>query len=97
MLSFVFGVVLYRISLKATISSTRTPELVRRYSPHVASVTGACINLVVIIVLSSLYERVAIWLTDYGKRFISRLNYFNHLFVFFLKKFIELKKIMKMH
>ncbi|CAF1107106.1 unnamed protein product, partial [Rotaria sordida] len=64
-LSFVFGVVLYRISLKAAISSTRTPELVRRYSPHVASITGACINLVVIIALSSLYERLAIWLTDY--------------------------------
>lgn len=64
-LSFVFGVVLYRISLKATISSTHTPELVRRYSPHVASITGAFINLVVIIALSSLYERIAIWLTDY--------------------------------
>ncbi|CAF2736974.1 unnamed protein product [Rotaria sp. Silwood2] len=64
-LSFVFGVVLYRISIKAAISSTRTPELVRRYSPHVASITGACINLVVIIALSSLYERLAIWLTDY--------------------------------
>ncbi|CAF0829888.1 unnamed protein product [Rotaria sp. Silwood1] len=64
-LSFVFGVVLYRISIKAAISSTRTPELVRRYSPHVASITGAFINLVVIIALSSLYERLAIWLTDY--------------------------------
>ena len=67
-LSFVFGVVLYRISIKATISSTQTPELVRRYSPHVASITGALINLVVIIALSSLYERLAIWLTDYGKK-----------------------------
>ncbi|CAF1181091.1 unnamed protein product [Adineta steineri] len=64
-LSFVFGVVLYRVTIKATISSTRTPELVRRYSPHVASITGAFINLVVIIALSSLYERLAIWLTDY--------------------------------
>ena len=68
MLSFVFGVVLYRISIKATISSTHTPELVRRYSPYVASITGAFINLVVIIALSSLYERLAIWLTDYGKQ-----------------------------
>ncbi|CAF4728609.1 unnamed protein product, partial [Rotaria socialis] len=64
-LSFVFGVVLYRISIKAAISSTRTPEFVRRYSPHVASITGAIINLIVIIALSSLYERLAIWLTDY--------------------------------
>ena len=61
---------LYRISIKATISSTRTPELVRRYSPYVASITGALINLVVIIALSSLYERLAIWLTDYGKQTI---------------------------
>lgn len=74
MLSFVFGVVLYRISIKAAISSTRTPELVRRYSPHVASLTGALINLVVIIALSALYERIAIWLTDYGRKIILDIN-----------------------
>jgi len=54
------------------ISSTRTPELFRRYSPHVASVTGAFINLVVIIGLSFLYERLAIWLTDYGRKRTNR-------------------------
>lgn len=71
--------VLYRISIKATISSTRTPELFRRYSPYVASITGALINLVVIIALSSLYERLAIWLTDYGKltivKFLQNLTF----------------------
>ncbi len=66
--------VLYRISIKATISSTHTPELVRRYSPHVASITGACINLIVIIALSSLYERLAIWLTDYGRDVFSSID-----------------------
>ncbi|CAF0838748.1 unnamed protein product [Didymodactylos carnosus] len=63
-LSFVFGVVLYRISMKAAIRSTPN-EFVKRYSPHIVSITGALINLVVIIALSSLYEKIAIWLTDY--------------------------------
>ena len=73
---------LYRISIKAAISSSRTPQLVRRYSSQFASITGAFINLIVIIVLNSLYERLAIWLTDYGKNIdISIIGHFIHILI----------------
>ena len=47
------------------VGSIITPQLA-------TSVTASCINFVIIMILNNLYEKVAIWITDFGgcKKFV---------------------------
>lgn len=70
----VVGVMVYRLAVFLTFSTNLRPqdlklEPIRDYvTPQMAtSVTASLINFVIIMVLNMLYERVAIWLTNFGE------------------------------
>lgn len=71
----IIGVIAYRLAVYAAFASiikdpTRRIQLVGRLiTPQLAtSVTASCINFVIIMILNFFYERVAVWITDMGKR-----------------------------
>ncbi|XP_025097093.1 anoctamin-4-like isoform X3 [Pomacea canaliculata] len=63
-LAAVFGVIVYRMTVSAVLYATDQAQ-VSKYSSTVTSVTAACINLVVIIVLSKVYLVIATVLTNF--------------------------------
>lgn len=63
-LAAVFGVIVYRMTVSAVLYATEQAQ-VSKYSSTVTSVTAACINLVVIIVLSKVYLVIATVLTNF--------------------------------
>ena len=73
-LGVVFAVLIYRLAVSSffyrTISRLGLPG-----GPSVAdltvSITGACIQLVAITVMNLIYERLALWLTKWGKIILS--------------------------
>ncbi|RXM34534.1 Anoctamin-5 [Acipenser ruthenus] len=68
----VIGVIAYRLAVYAALASimkenqTQNLQLVGSLiTPQLAtSVTASCLNFVLIMILNTLYERVAIWITD---------------------------------
>ncbi|XP_070544484.1 anoctamin-4-like isoform X5 [Ptychodera flava] len=62
-LACVLGVVVYRIAVSAAIASTGD-DFASTYSSLITTVTASCINLVLILILNRIYEKIAVWLTD---------------------------------
>lgn len=64
--AIVFGVILYRISMKAALHMSPNP-VTRSHVQLTVKTTAAIINLVVILILDEVYGAVARWLTVLGK------------------------------
>jgi hypothetical protein len=60
----VAGVVIYRAAVSAALYAFPRED-VRRGARIITSITASSINLVVITILSFVYERIAVWLTDW--------------------------------
>uniref|UniRef100_A0A1B6ED36 Anoctamin n=1 Tax=Clastoptera arizonana TaxID=38151 RepID=A0A1B6ED36_9HEMI len=60
----VFGVVLYRMSVLTSISLMGDKDFVRKYSDIIIPITAAIINLLCIVTLNWVYDRLAVWLTE---------------------------------
>ncbi|XP_042204998.1 anoctamin-4-like isoform X1 [Homarus americanus] len=59
----VFSVILYRMAVIIAMYQT-TSDLFRRNAKLVTSMTAACLNLMVIIILNFFYEKLVVWLTN---------------------------------
>lgn len=64
--AIVFGVILYRISIKAALHMSNYPAA-RSNIRATVKTTAAIINLIVIIILDEIYAAIARWLTTLGK------------------------------
>lgn len=64
--AIVFGVILYRISIKAALHMSSYPAA-RSNIRATVKTTAAIINLIVIIILDEIYAAIARWLTTLGK------------------------------
>lgn len=62
----VFGVILYRISIKAALHMSSYPAA-RSNVRATVKTTAAIINLIVIIILDEVYGAIARWLTALGE------------------------------
>lgn len=65
--SIVFGVILYRISIKAALHMS-TYQGARTNIRATVKTTAAIINLIVIIILDEIYGALARWLTVMGEK-----------------------------
>ncbi|XP_069034031.1 anoctamin-1a isoform X2 [Embiotoca jacksoni] len=86
--AIVFGVILYRISIKAALHMSNYP-VARSNIRATVKTTGAIINLIVIIILDEIYAAIARWLTALevpktDKSFEERL-----IFKTFILKFVN--------
>lgn len=63
--AIVFGVVLYRISIKTALHMSSTPTFRSNVRATVKS-TAAVINLIIIIIMDEIYGALARWLTTLG-------------------------------
>ncbi|KAL4232704.1 Anoctamin-4 [Mactra antiquata] len=59
----VIGVIIYRIAIAAVLSASDM-DIVKGRAGLVASATAACINLVIIVILNFIYQRIALGLTE---------------------------------
>ncbi|XP_071550215.1 anoctamin-5 isoform X3 [Panulirus ornatus] len=59
----VFGVIIYRMAVAIAMYQTGS-DLIRRNAKIVTSMTAACLNLIVIIILNFFYEKLVVWLTN---------------------------------
>ena len=64
--AIVFGVILYRISIKAALHMSTYPAA-RSNIRATVKTTAAIINLIVIIILDEIYGSIARWLTTLGE------------------------------
>ncbi|KAK2147119.1 hypothetical protein LSH36_569g02023 [Paralvinella palmiformis] len=62
-LSFVFGVIAYRMTVRAALYLSENP-MIYNNAGIVTSATAACLNLLVILILNYLYGKAAVCLTD---------------------------------
>ncbi|CAF3540051.1 unnamed protein product [Rotaria sp. Silwood1] len=60
----VAGIVIYRLSVSAAFNSIDRQMWIYRWKPIIVPITGALINLVIILILQYFYEILAIWLTN---------------------------------
>uniref|UniRef100_A0A3Q3WQ96 Anoctamin n=1 Tax=Mola mola TaxID=94237 RepID=A0A3Q3WQ96_MOLML len=86
--AIVFGVILYRISIKAALHMSSNPTLANNTRATVKT-TAAIINLIIIIILDEIYAAIARWLTTLevpktDKSFEERL-----IFKTFILKFVN--------
>ncbi|KAK8735898.1 hypothetical protein OTU49_005109, partial [Cherax quadricarinatus] len=58
-----FSVILYRMAVVIAMHQTES-DLFRRNAKMVTSLTAACLNLMVIIILNYFYEKLVMWLTN---------------------------------
>ncbi|XP_045615890.1 anoctamin-4 isoform X2 [Procambarus clarkii] len=58
-----FSVIIYRMAVVIAMHQTES-DLFRRNAKIVTSMTAACLNLMVIIILNYFYEKLVSWLTD---------------------------------
>ncbi|KAK3097463.1 hypothetical protein FSP39_009845, partial [Pinctada imbricata] len=63
-LAAVFGVILYRIVIAAVLYAATDENTIRQRTSFIASTTAACINLIVILIMNFIYQRVAFFLTE---------------------------------
>ncbi|CAF2083690.1 unnamed protein product [Rotaria magnacalcarata] len=63
-LAVVAGIVVYRLSVSAAFNSIDREMWVYRWKPIIVPITGALINLIIILILQYFYEILAIWLTN---------------------------------
>lgn len=71
--AIVFGVILYRISIKAALHMSTYPAA-RSNIRATVKTTAAIINLIIIIILDEIYALIARWLTILGRVAILTLN-----------------------
>lgn len=64
--AIVFGVILYRISIKAALHISTYPAA-RSNIRATVKTTGAIINLIIIIILDEIYAAIARWLNALGE------------------------------
>lgn len=64
-LAVVIGVVLYRMSLYATLSLSHAADWMNSYGIVIIPFTAACINLVCIQILNQIYARLATYMTEF--------------------------------
>lgn len=62
-LAAVFGVILYRVVISGVLYAS-TDGVIKSRATIIASVTAACINFVIILILNFVYGRIALFLTD---------------------------------
>lgn len=62
-LGAVFGVILYRIVIVSILYANQD-GIIKSRASFIASTTAACINLVIILILSFIYQRIALFLTN---------------------------------
>ncbi len=62
-LAAVFGVILYRMSMIAALNAVEE-ETIKGNASLFISATGACINLLCILVFNQIYNYIAVWMTD---------------------------------
>lgn len=72
--AIVFGVILYRISIKAALHMSNYPAA-RSNIRATVKTTAAIINLIIIIILDEIYAAIARWLTTLGEAHLTA----NHL------------------
>lgn len=70
----VVGVIVYRLAMFLTFSAklrsaSKELEPFKEYvTPQMAtSITASIISFIIIMILNNVYEKVAIWITDFGK------------------------------
>ncbi|CAF3628792.1 unnamed protein product [Adineta steineri] len=63
-LAVVAGIVVYRLSVSAAFNSIDREMWMYRWKPIIVPITGALINLIIILILQYFYEILAIWLTN---------------------------------
>ncbi|CAF0899696.1 unnamed protein product [Adineta ricciae] len=63
-LAVVAGIVVYRLSVSAAFNTIDRGMWIYRWKPIIVPITGALINLVIILILQYFYEILAIWLTN---------------------------------
>lgn len=63
-LAAVFGVIVYRMTISSLLYAV-DQETVKTRASTITSLTGACINLTVIIILGYIYQILAEWLTNF--------------------------------
>ncbi|XP_056015162.1 anoctamin-4-like isoform X6 [Ostrea edulis] len=62
-LAAVFSVILYRIVMSAILYGN-SEDIIKTRASFISSITAACINLVIIIILNFFYQKVAFFLTE---------------------------------
>ncbi|UJR37801.1 hypothetical protein I4U23_030492 [Adineta vaga] len=63
-LAVVAGIVVYRLSVSAAFNTIDRDMWIYRWKPIIVPITGALINLFIILILQYFYEILAIWLTN---------------------------------
>ncbi|CAF3836457.1 unnamed protein product [Rotaria sordida] len=63
-LAVVAGIVIYRLSVSAAFNTIDREMSIYRWKPIIVPITGALINLIIILILQYFYEILAIWLTN---------------------------------
>ncbi|XP_056268841.1 anoctamin-1a isoform X2 [Pseudoliparis swirei] len=81
--AIVFGVILYRISIKAALHMSNYP-VARSNIRATVKTTAAIINLIVIIIMDEIYGAIARWLNTLDKSYEERL-----IFKTFVLKFVN--------
>lgn len=71
--AIVFGVILYRISIKAALHMSTYPAA-RANIRATVKTTAAILYLIIIIILDEIYAAIARWLTTLGRFAILTLN-----------------------
>ena len=66
MLIFIVAIILYRILLSVALYR-RTSGIIRSQASSVASITASVFNLIMILIMGRIYEKLALKLTQWGK------------------------------
>jgi hypothetical protein len=64
---FIVAVILYRTLMNIQIFKAED-HILKKYATNISSITGAIINLILIIILGKVYEKLAYKLTEWGER-----------------------------
>lgn len=64
-LIFIVGVIIYRTVIKITLNSVGGDTIIGKYRSIISSLTGAILNLFIIVVMGKLYEKLAYFLTEW--------------------------------
>lgn len=67
MLAAVFAVIIYRVIIVAVLYA-QGDTLIKKYAKLLTTATAALLSLITIMLLNKIYEKIAIFLTNFGKR-----------------------------
>jgi hypothetical protein len=65
-LAAVFAVIIYRVIIVAVLYG-QGDRLVKKYAKLLTTATAALLSLIIIMLLNKVYEKIAIFLTNFGK------------------------------